>query len=72
MRLLIFITILTFSNSVYSQLFSEDFGTGFASISSVDWPTACRGGGASSFNTSVGACSAAGDYSYPLNAFGRC
>jgi len=51
-------------------LFSEDFGTGFASISTVDWPTACRGGGASSFNTSVGACSAAGDYSYPLNAFG--
>lgn len=51
-------------------MFSEDFGTGFASISTVDWPTACRGGGASSFNTSVGACSAAGDYSYPLNAFG--
>lgn len=70
MRLLIVITVLIFSNTAYSQLFSDDFGTAFGNISTVNWPTSCRGGGASSFNTSGGSCSAAGDYSYPLNAFG--
>ena len=50
-------------------MFSDDFGTAFANISTVNWPTGCRSGG-SSFNTSVGSCSAASDYSYGLSGFG--
>ena len=51
------------------QLFTDDFGTAFASISTVKWPSACRSG-ASSFNTSIGACAGAGDYEYGLSSFG--
>ncbi len=68
--LLIIITLLTLlshSNS-YAQLFQDDFGTAFGSISTTNWPTACRSGG-SSFNTSTGSCSGAGDYSYALSGF---
>jgi len=64
------IVFLLVVNSSYAQLFSDDFGTAFASISTVNWPTACRGGSPSSFNTSVGSCSAAGDYSYGMSGFG--
>lgn len=62
-------SLLLLSSTAYGQLFSDDFGTGFASIDVVKWPSACRSG-ASSFNTSVGACSSAGDYSYSLSGFG--
>lgn len=52
-----------------AQLFSEDFGTAFASISTTKWPSACRNGG-SSFNTSIGGCAGSGDYEYGLSGFG--
>jgi hypothetical protein len=62
--------LLTLSSSLaYGQIFSDDFGTGFASISTVNWPTACRNA-ASSFNTSAGPCAAASDYSYGTSGFG--
>jgi len=68
----IFLVLLAFfcTNIGYSQLFQDDFGTGFASISTVNWPSACRGGTASSFNTSIGPCAGAGDYEYGLSGFG--
>lgn len=53
-----------------AQLFQDDFGTAFGSISTVNWPTSCRNG-ASSFNTSLGACAGAGDYEYSLSGFGN-
>ncbi len=53
-----------------AQLFQDNFGTAFASISTVNWPSACRGGSASSFNTSIGPCAGAGDYEYGLSGFG--
>ncbi len=53
-----------------AQLFQDDFGTAFASISTTNWPSACRGGSASSFNTSIGPCAGAGDYEYGLSGFG--
>ncbi len=53
-----------------AQLFQDDFGTAFASISTTKWPTACRGGSASSFNTSIGGCAGTSDYEYSLTGFG--
>lgn len=53
-----------------SCLLQDDFGTAFASIDATNWPGACTGGTASSFNTSVGSCSGAGDYGYGLSGFG--
>ena len=61
--------MLGFSTRLDAQLFSEDFGTAFGSISTVNWPTGCRSG-ASSFNTSVSSCAGAGDYAYSLSGFG--
>jgi len=54
-----------------SQLFTDDFGTSFGSISTIKWPTACRGGSPTSFNTSTGGCAGPGDYEYPLSGFGK-
>lgn len=51
-------------------LLNDDFGTAFQSINTTNWPSACRGGTASSFNTSVGGCSSAGDYNYGMSGFG--
>lgn len=70
MKLLLSALLSLFCFVGNAQLFSEDFGTAFATISTVNWPTACRVG-ASSYNTSVGACAAAGDYNYSLNGFGN-
>lgn len=50
-------------------LLDDDFGTAFASISTTNWPTACRSGSPSSFNTSGGSCSGGSDYSYGLTGF---
>lgn len=67
-----FILFLLLLNSLggSAQLFQDDFGTAFASISTVKWPSTCRGGTASSFNTSVGSCAGASDYEYGLSGFG--
>lgn len=54
---------------VFSQLFQEDFGTTFASISTVKWPSTCMGGTAPTFNTGVGPCAGTGR-SYSLSGFG--
>lgn len=70
MRLTLLIVLLLFATNSNAQLFSDDFGTSFASISTVNWPTACRSG-ASSFNTSTGPCYSAGDYCYALSGFGN-
>jgi hypothetical protein len=51
-------------------LLDDDFGTAFASLDATNWPGGCFGGSASSFNTSVGSCSGAGDYGYGLSGFG--
>lgn len=64
---LVFLCIV--SNS-YGQLFQDDFGSAFASIDGVKWPSGCRGGTASSFNTSAGACYSASDYNYGTSGFG--
>lgn len=64
-----FLCVLVLSSEAHAQLFSEDFGTGFASINTTRWPTACRSGG-SSFNTSIGGCAGASDYEYGLSGFG--
>lgn len=65
---LILLTFLPFFGN--AQLFSDDFGSAFSSISTSNWPSACRGGTASSFNTSVGPCAGAGDYAYSMSGFG--
>jgi hypothetical protein len=67
---LILALILFHSFCGTGQLFQDDFGTGFASISTANWPTACRGGSASSFNTSIGPCAGASDYECGLSGFG--
>ncbi len=64
--IVVIIFILKFTQSE-AQLFQDNFGTSFASISTIKWPSACRGGFASSFNTSSGACAGAGDYEYSLS-----
>ncbi|MCB9231115.1 MAG: T9SS type A sorting domain-containing protein [Bacteroidia bacterium] len=66
----IILLLIAFSIQGKAQLFTEDFGTAFGNISTVKWPTACRGGSASSFNTSVGGCAGAGDYEYSLSGLG--
>ena len=55
---------LLLPNALQAQLFSEDFGTSFASLSTTKWPTSCRGGGASSYNSSSGPCAGTSDRSY--------
>lgn len=67
-----FILIVSFLSSFLSnaQLFQDDFGTGFANISTTNWPTACRGGSASSFNTSSAPCGSTSDRAYLLSGFG--
>ena len=67
----LFLFCFLFLTTIQAQLFQDHFGTAFASISTVNWPTACRGGTPSSFNTSTGPCSAASDYSYSLSGFGQ-
>lgn len=52
-----------------AQLFQDDFGTAFANLDVVKWPTGCRNS-ASSFNTSLGSCSGTSDRSYGLSGFG--
>lgn len=69
-RFILFALSLILNFTVQAQLFQENFGTAFLSISTVKWPSTCRGGTASSFNTSVGACAAVGDYNYGLSSFG--
>lgn len=66
---LIFSCVL-FSSFGKAQLFQEDFGTAFGSISTINWPTACRSGSPSSFNTSVGPCAGTSDYEYSMSGFG--
>lgn len=58
------------SNFGSSQLFQDDFGIAFSSISTVNWPTVCRGGTASSFNTSLAPCGTTGERGYSLSGFG--
>jgi hypothetical protein len=70
-KLFLIISILLSSQLVYAQLFQEDFGTAFASISTVKWPTACRGSSPTSFNTSAGACAGTSDYEYPLSGVAK-
>ena len=64
-----FFVLALLSSSVLgkAQLFVDDFGTSFGSISTIKWPSACRGGFPSSFNTSAGPCAGAGDYEYSLS-----
>ncbi|PWL31349.1 MAG: hypothetical protein DCO96_03910 [Fluviicola sp. XM-24bin1] len=69
MRNILLLLILCAASGANAQLFQEDFGTAFASIDGTRWPTTCRNA-ASSFNNSVGPCSAAGDYSYATSGFG--
>lgn len=69
MRKLLFLILLV-PYVIYGQLFQDNFNTVFTSISAVNWPTACRGGSASSFNTSIGACAGAGDYEYGMSGIG--
>lgn len=66
----LFFLLFLLPATAYSQLFQDNFGTAFTSISTVNWPTACRGGTASSFNTSAGPCAGAGDYEYSLSGAG--
>jgi hypothetical protein len=68
-RIILVLSIIIFQLPLSAQLFEEDFGTAWGSISTTKWPTTCRSG-ASSYNTSSGPCSATGDYSYYLNGFG--
>jgi hypothetical protein len=56
--------------SLTAQLFQDDFGTGFQSISTTKWLSACRGGSASSFNTSSAPCGSTSDRAYSLSGFG--
>jgi len=65
------ITLILSSFLANAQLFQDDFGTAFGSISTIKWPTACRGGTPTSFNTSTGGCAAVGDYEYPLSGFSK-
>lgn len=64
------IILLLSSFLANAQLFQDDFGTSFTSISTTNWPSTCRGGGPSTFNTSTGPCAGTGDYEYGLSAFG--
>jgi hypothetical protein len=66
----IFILLFLFVQNASSQIFQEDFGTAFASISTVNWPSACRGGSASSFNTSSAPCASSTERGYLLSGFG--
>jgi hypothetical protein len=56
--------------SLTAQLFQDDFGSGFQSISTTNWPSACRGGSPSSFNTSSAPCGSASERAYLLSGFG--
>jgi len=58
------------SSNLSAQLFQDDFGTAFSSISTANWPTSCRGGTASSFNTSSAPCASTSDRGYLLSGFG--
>ncbi|MCR9171575.1 MAG: T9SS type A sorting domain-containing protein [bacterium] len=69
MRFILLLLFFCAVPRVHAQLFQEDFGTAFASIDATRWPTSCRNA-ASSFNTSVGSCAAAGDYNYGTSGFG--
>lgn len=71
LRLLVILNVILLSFDAKPQLFQDDFGTAFTTISTVNWPTACRGGTPSSYNTSVGACSGTSDYSYSMSGFGK-
>lgn len=66
--IVIILFISAFSSS--AQLFYDDFGTSFASISATNWPSSCRGGSASGFNTSIAPCASASDRGYSLSGFG--
>lgn len=67
MRLLL--QFLTLSSSLaYGQLFSDNFGTAFASIDATNWPVSCRGGSASGFNTSAAPCGSVGERAYSLSS----
>lgn len=70
MRNILLLLLLCAAPRVHAQLFQDDFGTAFASLDATNWPSACIGGSASSFNTSLGSCSGAGDYGYGLSGFG--
>lgn len=69
-RPLIFLLLFIFQSALpaQAQLFQEDFGTSFSSISTTKWPTSCRSG-ASSFNTSAGPCGSTFDRQYSLSGF---
>lgn len=69
-QLFLFLVLTLLSLRSEAQLFQDNFGTVSESISTTNWPSACRGGTASSVNTSTGPCGAAGDYNYSLSGFG--
>lgn len=69
--LLLALTLVISSFSANAQIFQDNFGTSFATISPTTWPSACRGGSPSSYNTSTGPCAGIGDYEYGLSGFGK-
>ena len=71
LKLLLSMLLVLLSFDGISQLFQDDFGTAFTTISTTNWPTACRGATPSSYNTSVGACAGTGDYNYSMSGFGK-
>jgi hypothetical protein len=68
-RIILVLSIICLQLPVSAQLFEEDFGTAWASISTTKWPTACRNA-ANSYNTSSAPCGSTIDRAYYLNGFG--
>jgi Secretion system C-terminal sorting domain len=50
-------------------LLEDDFGTSFTTISATNWPSACRYGSPSNYNTSSAPCGSSSDYAYSMNGY---
>lgn len=67
----IFLSLILLSNQAsQAQIFQDDFGTTFGSISTTNWPTSCRSGSPSSFNTSIAPCASSSERAYSFNGSG--
>lgn len=68
-KYILVILLISSSFLANAQLFQENFGTSFASISTINWPSACRSGTASSYNTSLAPCATTSERAYSLSGF---